>query len=327
MPTINLPSGDIIISSQPYSRESAEHILEELTAPGHDFTGYIKIVSIDKLYLLFFFQNRPYAAAKSIGHNISSLSLRDFFTTVGDLDSSNTLLSIHSTDPVLLKSLLVFFQNRPAVSAPVYQVRLEEVSRQILKESADALIVLKKHKDISFFFYKNGVPCSCHSSDTTFKFSDDLSIEARLLEYAAQPEEMIRAYIFRNISTSEDSESLVLSQTEMLRLLQGAGDKAGAVSNLALKVLDGAHKGELLTGPIPCVLGRKDTDIVIQDPLASKRHAAIQLVNGTLFLMDLHSTNGTFVNGIRIKKHKIELGDIIMLGETTFSVEKLIQPP
>ena len=326
MSIINLPSGKIIMPPQAFTLEPIEHILEELCAPGHDFTGFIKVVSGENLYLLFFYNSRPYTAAKTTNNAPSNISLRDYFSTLGSLENSKALLSIHATDPVLLKSLLIFFQNPVTVKAPAKLLNLETTINQIQREGSDALIVLQKQQHINFFFFKNNTPGAAYYSDTNFQIPIDSTIESQMLAYALQPGEQINASIFRVTATTEDSDAMVLSQLEMFRLMRGENKQEIDGENLVLKVLYGPQKGEVLTGPVPCVLGRKDTDIVVNDPLVSKRHAVLQLVNGSLLLMDMNSTNGTFVNGSRIKQQAIIQGDVIMLGETTMSVEKASIP-
>lgn len=49
-----------------------------------------------------------------------------------------------------------------------------------------------------------------------------------------------------------------------------------------------------------------DNDLVIDDPCVSLRHAAVSLREGTWWLKDLGSTNGTLVNGQRIERVPIE---------------------
>ncbi|WP_227767817.1 FHA domain-containing protein [Zhaonella formicivorans] len=70
------------------------------------------------------------------------------------------------------------------------------------------------------------------------------------------------------------------------------------------------------------VLGRyADSDIAIGDPHISARHAALRQENGFLVLQDLGSTNGTFLNGKRIKGNKrLQPGDLLRLGDVTFEV-------
>lgn len=71
------------------------------------------------------------------------------------------------------------------------------------------------------------------------------------------------------------------------------------------------------------VLGRVQTDLVINDSAASKRHAELFLEGGELFLKDLGSTNGTIVNGQRISETRLTNLDQIKIGETVIQVSML----
>ena len=63
-------------------------------------------------------------------------------------------------------------------------------------------------------------------------------------------------------------------------------------------------------------IGREeDNDIVIQDLTISGHHAEIVIENGDFFIQDNLSTNGTFVNEIKISKVMVKNGDIIKLGK------------
>jgi predicted component of type VI protein secretion system len=66
-------------------------------------------------------------------------------------------------------------------------------------------------------------------------------------------------------------------------------------------------------------------DVVINDPEISRRHSRIFFQNGTYFLEDLGSTNGTSVNGQRlIGPYSVRPGEVITLGERiTFVFEAL----
>ncbi len=64
-------------------------------------------------------------------------------------------------------------------------------------------------------------------------------------------------------------------------------------------------------------LGRAaDCDIQVADGRASSAHARILRSNGHHVLLDLGSTNGTFVNSRRIEEVILQPGDVIQVGET-----------
>jgi hypothetical protein len=63
-------------------------------------------------------------------------------------------------------------------------------------------------------------------------------------------------------------------------------------------------------------IGRKPhNDIQIDNLAISGEHAVINIVVNDAFLEDLHSTNGTFVNGGAVKRHFLQDGDVIELGK------------
>ncbi len=69
-------------------------------------------------------------------------------------------------------------------------------------------------------------------------------------------------------------------------------------------------------------IGRHDTnDIPIPEQTVTGKHAKIVLENGTLTLVDLGSTNGTFVNGVRIRSHELKSGDRFRLGNVEMTLK------
>lgn len=65
------------------------------------------------------------------------------------------------------------------------------------------------------------------------------------------------------------------------------------------------------------VLGRsQDCDIHVPDPNVSRRHAEVRQEGTSYWLTDLDSTNGTEVNGGRVRRAKLEDGDTITIGQT-----------
>lgn len=66
---------------------------------------------------------------------------------------------------------------------------------------------------------------------------------------------------------------------------------------------------------LPFSLGRAlDNDLVLEDKRVSRHHAQIRKRQSRLCLVDLDSTNGTYVNGELIKERLLEDGDLLSLG-------------
>ena len=69
-------------------------------------------------------------------------------------------------------------------------------------------------------------------------------------------------------------------------------------------------------------IGRKeDNSVVLQDRHTSGNHAKLIVKENNLYIQDLHSTNGTFVNGKKISTNVKLLGrEEIQIGTTVFRV-------
>jgi hypothetical protein len=71
------------------------------------------------------------------------------------------------------------------------------------------------------------------------------------------------------------------------------------------------------------VVGRSShAEVGLLDPEVSRRHARLELSRGIVYLTDLGSSNGTFLNGKRIKNEGIEVrpGDDIDVGNSRLTV-------
>src|SRR5215204_2116803 len=63
-------------------------------------------------------------------------------------------------------------------------------------------------------------------------------------------------------------------------------------------------------------LGRRPyNDIVIDNLAVSGEHAVLQLTGNDVFLEDLNSTNGTYVNGKAVKKQLLQNNDTVEIGK------------
>ena len=99
---------------------------------------------------------------------------------------------------------------------------------------------------------------------------------------------------------------------------------ASTTPSYALRFISGKYQG----GEFPLVKGREivigrssELDMVLIEDMVSRRHAKIQTTEDEIAIMDMGSTNGTFVNGEKVKKARLKEGDRILIGT---SIMKLV---
>jgi hypothetical protein len=61
--------------------------------------------------------------------------------------------------------------------------------------------------------------------------------------------------------------------------------------------------------------------ITLDDPNVSRRHAQVRRDGSNVLVVDLGSTNGTKVNGLAVREHRLSPGDSITIGTTTLRFE------
>jgi FHA domain len=90
----------------------------------------------------------------------------------------------------------------------------------------------------------------------------------------------------------------------------------------AVVVTAGPEAGRRVELGQEVAIGRQDADLVVEDPEVSRRHAVLRRSGGSVIVEDLDSTNGTFVNGERIRGPiKVGPGDQVRVGRTTLEIE------
>jgi pSer/pThr/pTyr-binding forkhead associated (FHA) protein len=75
----------------------------------------------------------------------------------------------------------------------------------------------------------------------------------------------------------------------------------------------------------PLLVGREgENDVpLLRDEFSSGRHARFEPRRDGVYIEDIGSTNGTFVNGVRLTSpKKLSPGDVIRIGETDLRFER-----
>ena len=88
-----------------------------------------------------------------------------------------------------------------------------------------------------------------------------------------------------------------------------------------LVVTSGPDKGSsiVVEGPVLSIGTLTDNSLSLCDKTVSRHHAELIEHKGRYFIHDLGSTNGTIVNGSRVKETLLEMGAVLKLGYTQLS--------
>ena len=94
-------------------------------------------------------------------------------------------------------------------------------------------------------------------------------------------------------------------------------------SGARLRAESGSRRGQFFFLPeAGAVIGRDaKCDLLLEDPRASRIHARIEKSSGIYVIKDLESTNGLYINGVRVQSAELKPGDTIGLGTTLFTFE------
>jgi len=103
--------------------------------------------------------------------------------------------------------------------------------------------------------------------------------------------------------------------------LKPAAQRMG--KSYVLRFISGKYQG----GEFPLVadkqiiVGRSsDLDMVLVEDMVSRKHARIAMAEDQIWIEDLGSTNGTFVNGEKIKRARLKEGDRVLIGTSILKV-------
>lgn len=87
---------------------------------------------------------------------------------------------------------------------------------------------------------------------------------------------------------------------------------------LSLAVIAGPAAGTIFPIEKPrVVIGRQDADIVLEDPEISRNHTAIEVAGERVTLIDLQSTNGTFIGEDQIRQAPLGHQQEFSIGGST----------
>jgi pSer/pThr/pTyr-binding forkhead associated (FHA) protein len=93
-------------------------------------------------------------------------------------------------------------------------------------------------------------------------------------------------------------------------------------AKVVLRGVSGSHFGRIVPVRTRLTIGRgSECDLVLDEPEMSRRHAVIENAGDGVYLRDLGSSNGTFVNGVQVRDAVLHPGDQIAFDRNRFLLE------
>ncbi len=93
-----------------------------------------------------------------------------------------------------------------------------------------------------------------------------------------------------------------------------------------LWVTSGFRRGKYYPIRNGTIIGRRDGDLILDDPKVSGSHAKFTMEGNQFIIWDLGSSSGTYVNGKRIRERTLLTeNNLIKIGNTTFVIKLLTQ--
>ena len=156
-----------------------------------------------------------------------------------------------------------------------------------------------------------------------------MSVEPILIALQAAFIVLLYFFIWRVVRSAvrglptASQESFVLAPAQVAQARAEVGMVPGRLVVTRSKVVPVGKTFE--AGPVPTTIGRSADNVIALDgdDFASGRHARVESGLDGTWVVDLGSTNGTFVNGERLDgRRRLHEGDLLQIGDTELRFER-----
>jgi hypothetical protein len=129
--------------------------------------------------------------------------------------------------------------------------------------------------------------------------------------------------VSRDMRRSPAQESFIMPPVAAAAALPALGAVGGRLVVQESPVLEKGDEFEVDSAPLTVGRGGQNDIAIDGDEFASARHVRFEPRRDGVWVYDLGSTNGTYVNGVRISDaRKLAPGDVVRVGETDLRFEQ-----
>ncbi|HUU01140.1 MAG TPA: sigma 54-interacting transcriptional regulator [Myxococcota bacterium] len=111
-----------------------------------------------------------------------------------------------------------------------------------------------------------------------------------------------------------------LSPNELAQIRALTNKTSGAKVSLLITYRDGVRTVPLVEGQTIVVGRSQPADVILRDNSLSRQHACVELIEGEVWVEDLQSTNGTWLNGEKLERGRVAAADDLAFGAVTASI-------
>ncbi len=199
---------------------------------------------------------------------------------------------------------------------------LREAARQVAVDIERTALISKQAHAYIIELHPDSLTTLMAGSPDLQRFLGDY-LHDIALEYDLAPPDWPGIQLEPNQAISQDQ---VLVRTRENKIEREATIKAPGVlsgndlvspgDNQAFLIMNG-RKHIKLAQPLITIGRHLDSDIILDDPSASRQHAQLRWRAGHFIVLDLGSKAGTLVNNRPISRHVLQNGDVIRLGNVS----------
>lgn len=155
-----------------------------------------------------------------------------------------------------------------------------------------------------------------------------IAVETALLALKIAFLVLLYLFIWRIVRTASrdlrlPQESFVLAPSSAAGLVEAPQIAGGRLVVVKSPTLSAGEERELDSKAITFGRGNQNDVALDGDDYASAKHARIEPRRDGVWVEDIGSTNGTYLNGIRLSRaRKLSPGDVVRIGETELRYER-----
>lgn len=215
---------------------------------------------------------------------------------------------IVSKDNVTVTELLEYIKNNKAM----------EIQEKINQEANETNNILQeKQEKVEECLEKKSLFTRIKNIFSRKKYKGE---EELMEEWVGEFEELEEA---KTYNREADNEELKTEEYEEATILLSSGIEA---CGIVLRSTDIENPITIIPNGFPCIIGKsaRSSDVKIEERFISRVHARLYEETDGYYIEDLNSSNGTYLNGQRLKAHElttINIGDKVIFADLEFIVE------